>query len=155
MAGWRLFDLDADFAAAPADLAFVFPSPARLATALPEIQGVEAQAARRIRALAVAVRDGRLHVAPGQDREDFVRRLCEPTRWRPHLARWIALRALGDPDACPLPDSALDAAARWRPWRAYAWRHAQSDPAVGPPPWSVNRSQAGRLAFHSSPKGTP
>ncbi|MGY0005945.1 DNA-3-methyladenine glycosylase family protein, partial [Micromonospora sp. I033] len=104
-------------------------------------------AARRetIRAVARAVADGELDLAPGGDREEAVRRLAALPGIGPWTAGYVAMRALGDPDvllptdlgvrrgaaALGLPDDpkTLNAYAdRWRPWRSYAvirlWRAA-------------------------------
>lgn len=123
---------------APPGLGFVFPSPERLAVALLEPLGVPARAALGIRALAVAVRDGAIHFGAGQEREQFVRRLCEITGLAPDRAQWIALRALGDPDACPMQGEAEARAAAWRPWRAYGCIYAGT-------------AQSARRAYRKSP----
>ncbi|WP_189047408.1 DNA-3-methyladenine glycosylase 2 family protein [Micromonospora sonchi] len=109
--------------------------------------GFRMGAARReaIRGVARAVVDEGLDLAPGGDREETVRRLLAIPGVGPWTAGYLAMRALGDPDAflatdlavrrgaaaLDLPDQpkALDAyAARWRPWRSYAvirlWRAA-------------------------------
>ncbi len=98
-----------------------------------------------IRALARAVADGGLDLAPGVDRAETARQLAAIPGIGPWTAGYVAMRALGDPDvfiatdlavrrgagALGLPDDpkTLDAyAARWRPWRSYAvirlWRAA-------------------------------
>ncbi|PWR08272.1 AraC family transcriptional regulator [Micromonospora acroterricola] len=98
-----------------------------------------------VRALARAVADGELDLAPGGDREETVRRLLALPGIGPWTAGYLAMRAFGDPDvllptdlavrrgaaALGLPDTpkTLDAyAERWRPWRSYAtirlWRAA-------------------------------
>ncbi|MEU4370064.1 DNA-3-methyladenine glycosylase 2 family protein [Micromonospora chersina] len=98
-----------------------------------------------IRAVARAVADGSLDLAPGGDREEAVRRLTALPGVGPWTAGYVAMRALGDPDvllptdlgvrrgaaALGLPDDpkTLNAYAdRWRPWRSYAvirlWRAA-------------------------------
>jgi AraC family transcriptional regulator of adaptative response / DNA-3-methyladenine glycosylase II len=95
----------------------VFPTPARLATARIEAAGVAAPRAAIIRTLArrlsnVAVTPDAVAAAlaaiPGVD--DWTR-------------NYVAMRALGEPDAFPA-DRALrrhdGRAERWRPWRAYA-----------------------------------
>jgi len=65
----------------------------------------------------------------------------------PWTASYIAMRALGDPDACPVADLGLrralerrglaadqkSVAARaeaWRPWRAYATHHLWASLAI-------------------------
>jgi AraC family transcriptional regulator of adaptative response / DNA-3-methyladenine glycosylase II len=98
-----------------------------------------------IQAVARAVADGELDLAPGGDREEAVRRLVALPGVGPWTAGYLAMRALGDPDvllptdlgvrrgaaALGLPDDpkTLNAYAdRWRPWRSYAvirlWRAA-------------------------------
>ncbi|MFJ6165379.1 AlkA N-terminal domain-containing protein [Micromonospora orduensis] len=98
-----------------------------------------------LRALARAVAEGSVDLAPGGDREETVRRLLALPGIGPWTAGYLAMRALGDPDvflgtdlavrrgaaALGLPDDhrTLDAYAdRWRPWRSYAtirlWRAA-------------------------------
>jgi AraC family transcriptional regulator of adaptative response / DNA-3-methyladenine glycosylase II len=104
-------------------------------------------AARRatIRALASAVADGDLDLDPGADRADAARRLTDLPGVGPWTASYVAMRALGDPDAflptdlgvrrgaaaLGLPDdpkTLTEHADRWRPWRSYAvirlWRQA-------------------------------
>jgi len=102
-------------------------------------------AARRttIRTLAAAVADGTLDLDGGTDRAEVERALLAIPGIGPWTAGYVALRALGDPDAflptdlgvrrgaqalgLPTAPPALeDHAARWRPWRGYAvlrlWR---------------------------------
>lgn len=122
---------------APPGLGFVFPAPERLAVAQLEDIGIDVGTAQRIRSLAVAVRDGQLRFSVGQDREALVAQLSGLVRLGPERAQWIALRVLGDPDACPLPPQLLPAAARWRPWRAYAWLHLGAATSDSPLPESA------------------
>jgi AraC family transcriptional regulator of adaptative response / DNA-3-methyladenine glycosylase II len=129
-------------AEAEGGLTLVFPTPERLADAdIAASLGMPAQRARAIQGLArEAARDPRLF-HPMQTLEEAVKRLCE----LPGIGRWtaeyIAMRALGEPDAFPTGDiglmramadgdgrrptpAQLDAAAEaWRPWRAYATLH--------------------------------
>ncbi|MCX5067515.1 helix-turn-helix domain-containing protein [Micromonospora lupini] len=105
--------------------------------------GMPVRRRETIRALARAVVDGTLDLAPGGDREETVRRLLALPGIGPWTAGYLAMRALGDPDvlldtdlairrgatALGLPDTTLTAhAERWRPWRSYAtirlWRAA-------------------------------
>lgn len=106
---------------APPGLGFVFPGADRLAVVELEVLGIDPAAAQCIRSLALAVRDGGLHFSVGQEREAFVQQLCELTRLPIDRTQWIALRTLGDPDACCWPPHIAKVAAGWRPWRAYAW----------------------------------
>ena len=96
-------------------------------------------AARRatIRALARAVASGDLDLDPGADRDETARRLAALPGVGPWTAGYVAMRALGDPDAflptdlgvrrgaaaLGLPDDPkhlIEHADRWRPWRSYA-----------------------------------
>jgi len=102
-------------------------------------------AARRgtLRALAQAAVDGTLDLDGGADRGETERRLTQLPGIGPWTTSYIAMRALGDPDAflptdlgvrrgaaaLGLPDDPArleDHARRWRPWRSYAvirlWR---------------------------------
>lgn len=120
-----------------ARLTHLFPSAAQLAKASVDTiasLGMPAARAQTLLSLARAVVSGRLVLHRGAvtaGREGLAR--------LPGIGPWtveyVALRALGDPDAFPLGDSALKAAfpgdlarvsERWRPWRAYAaallWR---------------------------------
>ncbi len=106
---------------APAGLGFMFPGPERLAVIELESMGMDIGIARRIRTLALAVRDGALHFGPGQALESFVQRLCAATDLPEQRAHWVALRALGEPDANPLPNSTAHKSSSWRPWRAYGF----------------------------------
>jgi AraC family transcriptional regulator of adaptative response / DNA-3-methyladenine glycosylase II len=85
----------------------VFPSAAELSRAPIEEAGVGAARARAIRGLAREGLSGPClaHPAIGAER-----------------AEYIAMRALGEPDAFPSVDAGLRRLAeRWRPWRAYAF----------------------------------
>ncbi|MFF5179523.1 DNA-3-methyladenine glycosylase 2 family protein [Micromonospora sp. NPDC000316] len=111
---------------------------------LPDLAfGMPVRRRETLRGLARAVADGAVDLAPGGDREEAVRRLLALPGIGPWTAKYLALRALGDPDvlldtdlavrrgatALGLPDTTLQAhAERWRPWRSYAtirlWRAA-------------------------------
>jgi AraC family transcriptional regulator of adaptative response / DNA-3-methyladenine glycosylase II len=90
--------------------------------------------------LARALADGEIALDPGADREEAQRRLLTLPGIGPWTASYVAMRALGDPDAfLPTdlgvrralarlgqpsdPASAAGLAERWRPWRAYAVQH--------------------------------
>ncbi len=117
----------------------VFPDAPRLADCAPaELAslGIIAMRARAIVALARAVAEGRIGLAPGVDAERTIERL----RGLPGIGEWtaqaIAMRSLHWPDAFPAGDAGvLNAlkrkqpvqvarlAEQWRPWRAYAVMH--------------------------------
>lgn len=116
-----------------------FPTPKTLAEGERPSIGLPKSRAATLRALAGAVADGRVDLQAGQRLDDFVAGLAA----LPGIGRWtahyIAMRALGHPDAFPASDLVLrrvlgagrplrerEAEARsqaWRPWRAYAVVH--------------------------------
>jgi AraC family transcriptional regulator, regulatory protein of adaptative response / DNA-3-methyladenine glycosylase II len=114
-------------------LTHVFPPPEVLAEANVSAIGLPAARAETIRALARAVCSGRISFDGVVDSEAFLDRLCEIPgigRW---TAQYVAMRALGEPDAFPSTDLGLlralasensagleRRAEAWRPWRAYA-----------------------------------
>ena len=114
-----------------AALTHLFPSAERLAGAdAGDIAGLgmPRKRAETIVALARAVADGKLRLARGAVAIGRAG-LAEIAGIGPWTLEYIALRALGDPDAFPLGDSALRAAfpgdiskahEAWRPWRGYA-----------------------------------
>lgn len=135
-------------------LTHLFPTARRVADASSEeigALGIVRQRVGAIQALAREVADGRLDLGPAADVEATMAQLeALPGigRW---TARYIALRALGWPDAWPSGDIALhkalgvnkaaqaDAiAAAWSPWRGYAtlhlWRRLSEDPPPPPSP---------------------
>jgi AraC family transcriptional regulator of adaptative response / DNA-3-methyladenine glycosylase II len=124
-----------------AALTHLFPSAARLADATRSdiaALGMPGKRAETIVALARAFADGKLRLARGAIAAGRAG-LADIPGIGPWTREYIALRALGDPDAFPFGDAALKnvfggdslerAAAAWRPWRGYAaallWsRHA-------------------------------
>jgi AraC family transcriptional regulator of adaptative response / DNA-3-methyladenine glycosylase II len=125
-------------AAAAGSLTRVFPDAAALAGADLRAIGLPAARARAIAALAEAVAAGRLVLAPHADPDKTRTALLALPGVGPWTAAYLALRALGDPDALPASDLGLRRAlagsdgslpapaeieARaeaWRPWRGYA-----------------------------------
>jgi AraC family transcriptional regulator of adaptative response / DNA-3-methyladenine glycosylase II len=117
----------------PKGLTHVFPSPEALANARLTSIGLTTARAETIRALARAVDRGKIKFEGVVDGEDFLRRLCEIPGIGNWTAQYVAMRALGEPDAFPSSDLgllrslSLDSskelerrALPWRPWRAYA-----------------------------------
>ena len=95
--------------------------------------GMPGARAATIRALAQAVCDGRISFEGIVASDDFLNRLSEIPGIGKWTAQYVAMRALGEPDAFPSGDlgllRALDLknsrelesrAQAWRPWRAYA-----------------------------------
>jgi len=98
--------------------------------------GVPPRSADAIVAVARAVTDGALHLAPGADVPSTLLALAEISGVGERTATAIVMRALQWPDAFPASDGSLQRAAgvrgtsalrrmaeRWRPWRAYAAAH--------------------------------
>jgi AraC family transcriptional regulator of adaptative response / DNA-3-methyladenine glycosylase II len=114
-------------------LARLFPTPAKLADARLEDAGVMPSRAATIRRLARATVDGAIALDVCYDTDAAINALTSIPGIGPWTAAYVALRALGEPDAFPSGDLVLrqrtgddNAAAlarraeRWRPWRAYA-----------------------------------
>src|SRR5260221_13773503 len=120
-------------------LTHLFPTPAALAAADYSAIGLPAARGETIRRLALVVEQGELPFTG----------VADPARWMerfralPGIGEWtaqyVAMRALGEPDAFPTADLGLlrasgaaspkqleQRAEQWRPWRAYAamylWR---------------------------------
>lgn len=122
----------------PAELRFAFPLPDTLARARVERIGLPRARARTISHLARAVAGGELNLDPSAPYEETVARLKALPGIGEWTAQYVAMRALGQPDAFPAADLGLrqalaDGSGRmpsaaevermseaWRPWRAYA-----------------------------------
>jgi AraC family transcriptional regulator of adaptative response / DNA-3-methyladenine glycosylase II len=122
------------------ELNLLFPQPEVLAAV--ELSGMPGARARTLRELARCVSEGAACLETGASLETSIARLVALPGIGPWTANYIAMRALGEPDAFPAGDVALRRAAgegalvsetdllrraeRWRPWRAYAaillWR---------------------------------
>jgi AraC family transcriptional regulator of adaptative response / DNA-3-methyladenine glycosylase II len=122
----------------------VFPTATQVAQAaagriarlgMPEVR------ARTVIALARAVADGDLVLTPHTDVEATLERLRALPGVGEWTAQYIAMRALGWPDAFPHTDlgvmralgeknarRVLEAGESWRPWRAYAVMHLWNSP---------------------------
>jgi 3-methyladenine DNA glycosylase/8-oxoguanine DNA glycosylase len=111
----------------------LFPAAPALAEADIACIGLPKTRAETIRALARAVIEGRIAFSAGTNVDEFQSRLRELPGIGDWTAQYVAMRALGDPDAFPAGDlglrrgSSIDDprelarhAERWRPWRAYA-----------------------------------
>jgi 3-methyladenine DNA glycosylase/8-oxoguanine DNA glycosylase len=121
---------------APGGITHIFPTPQALADANFAGIGLPIARAGTIRALAQAVCSGRISFEGVVNSADFLDRLCEIPGIGQWTAQYVAMRALGEPDAFPSSDlgllRALDLktareleqrAEAWRPWRAYAAVH--------------------------------
>lgn len=140
--------LGAPLAAPDGALTHYFPTPEAVAEG--DLDGLAPRArAATLRTLARAVADGDLTLDPGADREETRARLLSLQGIGPWTAEYIAMRALGDPDAWPGTDLGLKQAAErmgiasvkafaaradaWRPWRSYAAQHLWASLAAGGP----------------------
>jgi AraC family transcriptional regulator, regulatory protein of adaptative response / DNA-3-methyladenine glycosylase II len=127
--------------AGAAGLNHVFPEPETLAEADLASIGLTKARAETIRNFARAVRDGNIRFDGVVNLEETLGRLCEISGIGKWTAQYVAMRALGEPDAFPSGDLGLlhalgltntreleQRAEAWRPWRAYAamylWRMA-------------------------------
>lgn len=103
------------------------------------ILGITTSRASTLRSLAQAVIEGGLSLEPGADLERTVSTLLGIKGIGEWTAQYIAMRALGWPDAFPYSDlgirkalnltnnkEVLAQAEQWRPWRSYAAMHLWS-----------------------------
>jgi len=121
-------------------LTHLFPAPAAVAESGPGEIGLPATRRAALVGLARALERGEILLDPGADRNEAVRRLLNSEGIGPWTASYVAMRALGDPDAFPATDLGLRRALAglgcradprgvealaegWRPWRAYAAQH--------------------------------
>jgi len=119
-------------------LTHLFPSPSALAAANLDGLGLPGARVRALQALAAAVAGGSLDL--GAPAPEVAARLEALPGFGAWTAQYVALRALGEPDAfpgadlvlrrmaaadgAPLTTRALEARAEaWRPWRGYAVLH--------------------------------
>jgi AraC family transcriptional regulator of adaptative response / DNA-3-methyladenine glycosylase II len=117
----------------PAGLTHIFPSPEVLADAKLTGLGLTDKRAETIRALSRAFCDRRISFDGIVDSANFLARLMEIPGIGNWTAQYVAMRALGEPDAFPSGDLGLlralaltnsseleKRAEAWRPWRSYA-----------------------------------
>jgi AraC family transcriptional regulator of adaptative response / DNA-3-methyladenine glycosylase II len=130
-----------------------FPTSAALAQVDPATLPMPRARAETLRRLAKLAAEGDLGLGVGADRAATVASLLSIPGIGPWTASYVAMRALGDPDAYPSGDVALRRALercgwrggrgeeerlaeRWRPWRSYAvvhlWR-SLADPSLAQP----------------------
>lgn len=122
-----------------------FPTAGALAAAGPdalrEVTGVTGAQARTLHALASAAAGG-LALGPDADRDATRAALLALPGVGPWTSEYVALRALGDPDAFLAGDlvvrrvlggparAAEERARAWRPWRGYALMHLWTEEAL-------------------------
>jgi AraC family transcriptional regulator, regulatory protein of adaptative response / DNA-3-methyladenine glycosylase II len=128
-------------------LTHIFPAPEKLVNADLTVIGIPRARARTLNLLARAVRDGKICFSGVVNGEEFIKRFCEIPGIGSWTAQYVAMRALGEPDAFPAGDLSLLRAIKlrnprelearaeaWRPWRAYAamylWQGAHHEQRV-------------------------
>ena len=124
-------------------LTHLFPGSAALAEADDDVLAMPQKRRETLRGVCAALRDGVVELDAGADRERARRDLLALPGIGPWTVEYVAMRALGDPDAFPASDLGVlhglralgaDCDAReaerrshaWRPFRAYAVQHIWS-----------------------------
>ena len=137
LAGRLVAACGAPLAAPDGALERVFPTPEAVAGASLEKLGLTRSRAAALRGFASAVASGALDLGAFRDLDDAVAQLTALPGIGDWTAHYLAMRALGEPDAFPAGDlgvrqalaragrlpaerDTLARAERWRPWRAYA-----------------------------------
>jgi len=115
--------------AAADGLTHLFPAATALASASLAGLGISDARIEAIQSVARAVLDGSLDFGGGA--EEAARRLAAIPGVNESTAQYVAMRALGDPDAFPVADQATQTRAEaWRPWRSYAALHLWHEPSA-------------------------
>ena len=122
------------------DLVRAFPSAAELAEAPDEVLPMPRARRAALREACRRIANGDIALDAGADRDALRRGLVAVYGIGPWTAEYVAMRALGDPDAFPATDlgirralarlgvtatprQVVERAESWRPWRAYATHH--------------------------------
>jgi AraC family transcriptional regulator, regulatory protein of adaptative response / DNA-3-methyladenine glycosylase II len=121
-------------------LTHLFPVPKDLVHADLSRAGIRGDRAATLSALACAICNGKITFAASMTLEEATSQMCNVLGIGASTAHYIAMRALGEPDAFPFADPGLARALKrdgnfasapevihiadsWRPWRAYAAMH--------------------------------
>ncbi len=125
-------------------LTHVFPTAKALVDMKVVNAGMPTSRVETIRKLARAVCDGTIAFTAETDADELRDRLCAIPGIGPWTAQYVAMRALGMPDAFPTGDLGLLKALElcdarelerrseaWRPWRAYAAMYMWCVPVTG------------------------
>jgi AraC family transcriptional regulator, regulatory protein of adaptative response / DNA-3-methyladenine glycosylase II len=133
----------------PQGLEHLFPTPGSLVEADLVALGLTRARADTIKSMSLALLEGRVDFSSEHTLEEAVARWTALPGIGAWTAHYIALRALGHPDAFPAGDLVLQRALpddgsrlgekalslraeAWRPWRAYAAIHLWRDAATAP-----------------------
>lgn len=141
-------------------LTHVFPSVEQLTELDVNSLAMPASRRRTLTTLIAALADGSVEVDAGADWSRARAQLSALPGIGPWTTEVIAMRGFGDPDAFPVtdlgvraaakavglpaaPDALLEHSARWRPWRAYVTQHLWTalDHAVNEWPPRSNRQE--------------
>lgn len=148
-------------------LTHLFPSPEELVRAdLAEV-GLTKSRTATIKSFSSAVTEGGLDFSTSQGQDHFINSLTQIKGIGPWTAHYVAMRALGEPDAFPLGDLGLeqawakldpilplaDAANNWHPWRSYAAMHLWRSLAPESTGEHDERSPGSRDAYRDSDPG--
>jgi AraC family transcriptional regulator, regulatory protein of adaptative response / DNA-3-methyladenine glycosylase II len=110
-----------------------FPTADALAEATYDGIGLTGGRIKTLRGIAAAHASGDLPLDPAADRDEARTQLLAMPGIGPWTVDYVAMRALGDPDAFPGTDLVLRRMTanltpeRWRPWRSYAAMHLWLD----------------------------
>jgi len=138
-------------------LTHLFPSAHAIAAADPASFPGPASRGRTLHALATALAQEEVVIDPGSDRDEVRAQLTAIPGIGAWTTDYIAMRALGDPDAflptdlgvkraltqlgrSTAPKDIVATAEPWRPWRAYALQHLWATSAR--PPMTTKRTSA-------------
>ena len=141
-----------------AGLDHLFPTPEALADADLQAIGLTRARADTVRNLSRALLEGEVDFRSERTLEDFTARWVALPGIGPWTAHYIAMRALGHPDAFPAEDLVLQRAApndgsrlsakaltaqaeAWRPWRGYAVIHLWRDSMTMPKPETAKQAR--------------
>jgi AraC family transcriptional regulator of adaptative response / DNA-3-methyladenine glycosylase II len=140
LAGYLVTTFGKPFHTSVSGLTHLFPAPEDLIDADLSKVGIHKAQAATLQALARSVHSGRLTFSASTNLQDAITRFCVIQGVEENTAHYIAMRALGEPDAFPLggrgfrngpgnlcgpisPSELMEGAECWRPWRAYAAMH--------------------------------
>lgn len=153
-------------------LTHIFPTAKALSNMKAANAGMPASRVETIRKLSRAVCDSVITFTADTDADELRHRLCQIPGIGPWTAQYVAMRALGQPDAFPFGDLGLLKALQlrsareleqrseaWRPWRAYAAMYLWCIPGISPSADSVSsdvrRSRARVPEYRSERESYP
>ncbi|HMD44875.1 MAG TPA: AlkA N-terminal domain-containing protein [Acidimicrobiales bacterium] len=134
-----------------------FPDALALSELDPALVPMPGARRRALSALAGAMARGEMTIDPGTEPAELRARLSAIRGVGPWTVEYVAMRALGDPDAfmptdlgirrslrhlgqSDRPSAAAALSERWRPWRAYAMAHLWAQPTAGAVPTPTRKA---------------